>query len=385
MFLARRLNYFSYELNREVKELYWQTTLYNLAINLTYLFEPIFLYNLGFTLTQIMYFYVLVYGAYAILVFPAAKITSWIGYKHSILVAVIFNIIYLAVLYQTKFHTPLFFVAPFLFALQKSFFWPPYNADIAIHNQKDQRGREVGVLFSLVEVACIIGPIAGGFISYKFGFPALFSAASLLLLASVYPLFRSPEVYTRHEFRFKNFLAVLRHYPQNHFAYWGYAEDLMLMSLWPLFMYFMIPQVFSIGAIVTVASIIAVMVMLYLGRLFDNQKRLMLLPIGSVFYGITWLFRFFAQTTGWIIGFDIATRIGKAMVNVPMLAITYSISGLRGPDYAIAYAVFYEFSLSMGKIFTAIVAILILNANGSIPLIFLVVGILTMFYSFLRK
>src|SRR3989344_5481730 len=122
LLIPRRYHYFSHELNREVKELYWNTGLFNLAINLAYIFEPIYLITLGYSVVDIMYFYLL------------------------------------------------FYVAPILFAFQKSLFWPPYNADVALNNVKIQRGREVGVLFSVIEFAAILGPILGGFISYQFGF-----------------------------------------------------------------------------------------------------------------------------------------------------------------------------------------------------------------------
>ena len=135
----------------------------------------------------------------------------------------------------------------------------------------------------------------------------------------------------------------------------------------------------------TFASIVAIVVMLYIGELIDQKKLPKLLPIGAVFYGYSWLFRFLATGIGTLVGFDIATRLGKAMVNVPLLATTYSIAGTSGPDHAIAYAVFYEFSLAVGKVFTALLAIWILSLTGSIPLVFMFVGVLTMFYGLLRK
>src|SRR6185503_15723213 len=150
--------------NREVVELYWNTALYNLAINLTYIFEPIFLYNLGYSLIQIMFFYVVVYSTYTLGIMPITKITGRIGYKHAIFIGSIAYVCYWVLLYQIKFHTGLLFIAPILFGLQKSFFWPPYNADISISLIKEQRGREVGALFSVVELVAIIGPILGGFL-----------------------------------------------------------------------------------------------------------------------------------------------------------------------------------------------------------------------------
>jgi MFS family permease len=385
MFLPRRLHYFSHALNREVVELYWNTGLFNLAINLTYIFEPIFLYNLGFSLPQIMFYYVIVYTAYALFILPITKITSRIGYKHAILISTVVYVIYWTLFYQIKFNWLFFFVTPILFAIQKSFYWPPYNADIALSNIRNQRGREVGVLFSVIEFASIIGPIVGGFISFQFGFLVLFATSSFLMIASVFPLFLSPEIYTRHRFHFKNFWSIVRQYPYNFFGYWGYAEDLMLMSLWPIFMYLLIPGVFSIGAIVTFASVIAIVVMLYLGKVVDKFKQLPILPIASIFYGLTWLFRSFATGMPSLVTFDALTRLGKGIVNVPLLSLTFELAGKRGPDYAIAYAVFFEFSLAIGKILTALLAIFILTRTGSITDVFIVSGVLTMFYAFLRK
>jgi len=241
------------------------------------------------------------------------------------------------------------------------------------------------VLFSVVEIVAILGPVLGGLISYQFGFLVLFTTAALLTLASVYPLFLSPEIYTRHRFHFKNFWAIMRAYPQNFFGYWGFAEDLMLMSLWPIFIFLVVPELFSIGAIITVASLVAVVVMLYLGKLIDKFKGFPYLQVSAIFYGLTWLFRSIGSGIVNVISFDALTRLGKAMVNIPLLSKTYELAAARGPDYAIAYAVFFEFSLAIGKVFTALLAIWILTATGSITNVFVVAGVLTMFYAFVRK
>ncbi len=343
------------------------------------------MYKLGFSLVEILYYFVIVYTAYAVLVVPITKITSRIGYKHAILVSSFVYVLYWIIFYQIKFHPIFYFIAPVLFAIQKCFYWPPYNADIAIHAANDQRGREVGVLFSLIEMMSIVAPLLGGFLSYQFGFPVMFILAGILMIASVVPLFQSPDIYTRHRFSFKNFFSVVRRYPRNFFAYWGYAEDLMLQSLWPIFVFLAVPYLFSVGIITTVASLIAVVVMLYLGKLLDEFQHLDVLPVSAVIYGLTWLFRFICTSLSAVVGFDIATRIGKGIVNVPMETITYEIAGDAGPDHAIAYTVFYEFSLSIGKIFTALLGIWILSSTGQISYVFILAGVLTMFYGLLRK
>lgn len=385
MFFPRRAHYFSYQLNREVKELYWNAAIANLAVTSTYIFEPLFLYGLNYSLIDILKFYVIVYFCYSLLVFPAAYITSLIGYKHSILVSCIFYIFYWFCLYQIKFAPGFFFVAPFFFALEKSFFWPSYNSDLALNSVNAQRGREVGVLFSLIEVVSILGPLIGGVISAFFGFKTLFIYASILILASAYPLFLSDEIFTKHRFRFSNFWQIVRQRGQNFFGYWGYAEDLMLMSLWPIFIFIRVPNLLNVGFITMVASFIAVMVMLYIGKISDQIKRRLLVQIGAVFYGLTWFLRTFAVNFFSVFVFDAITRVGKGVVTVPMLALTYEIAGSKGPDHAIAYSVFYEFSLAIGKIFTALMGIWLLSLTGDVFYVFILAGILTMFYGFLKN
>src|SRR6187455_384808 len=112
MHKANYLHYFSHQVNREVKEVYWQTLLSNLALSLVFIFEPIYLYTLGYSLIRIMWFYVVVYGAYVILIGFGAKITSRIGYKHSILISNFIYVAYWITLYSIRFNPKLFFVAP---------------------------------------------------------------------------------------------------------------------------------------------------------------------------------------------------------------------------------------------------------------------------------
>ena len=342
MFFPSRLHYFSHRINTEVKEVYWNAFIVNLALSITTLFEPIFLYGLGYSLVDILWFYCLVYLAYSILVFAGGKVISWIGYKHAIFWSNIFYIIYWILLYQLKFHPELFMIAPVYFALQKSLMWPAYHADIAKNSIKDQQGREVGVLFSLIQAASVVGPLLGGLIS-----------------------------------------AFLKTYPQNFFGYWGFAEDLMLMTLWPLYVFLAVPALLNVGLLVTVASFIAIVIMLYLGRFIDHQKKSHVLQIASVAYGLTWLVRQFAVGFPAVFAFDTLTRTGKALLNVPMTALTYKLAGQGTANYAIAHAVFAEFSLSVGKVVTALLCIWVLSSTQNIYYAFIVAGGLTMFYGLL--
>jgi len=385
MLFPTRPHYFSHVINQEVKEVFWQAFISNMALSITTLFEPIFLYQLGYSITEILWFYCFVYIGYSVFVFLGAKVISKIGYKHAMFWSNLFYVLYWILLYQIQYHPMLFMVAPFVFAIQKSLFWPAYHADIAMNSAKDQEGREVGALFSLVQAAGIAGPLLGGLLSGLLGFKALFFVSSMLMVLSVYPLFRSSEIYTKHAFHFRTFWKILRERWVNFFAYWGYAEDLMIMSLWPIYVFLAVPALMNVGFLVTFASLIAIVIMLYIGKRIDSQKHSHLMQTSAIFYGLTWFFRQFAVGLPAVFVFDTLTRTGKAMVSVPMMALSYKIAGNSTQDHAVAYGVFHEFSLSVGKIVMALLGIWILAMTNNIYYVFMLAGAFTMFYGLLRE
>lgn len=377
-------HYFSHKENREIKQLYWFTVLNGFGIALVYIFEPIYLYRLGFGLPAILLYYVQVYCLYAVLVTLGARFASRFGFKRSILLSNVFYLLYWMALFGVSDHRWLFVVAPMFFALQKSFFWPAYDTLTAMASAETQRGRQIGVLSVLTQLVYIVGPFIGGFVSYKFGFFPLFGLAGSIVIISCWPLFGTREMKWSHKFGFRDLIKFTMKNPTNFFGYWGFAEDLMLMSLWPVVIFTTVHYVLGVGLITTFASLFAAVLMLYIGRVADRQEKPKLIEAGSFFYSITWLFRFLAVSTPGVIVFDVLTKIGKGMVNVPVTALTLETAKSK-PGLTLLYATFYEFSLSIGKIFTALLGIVILDFTNNVYIVFFFVGFLTLFYSFLTK
>ena len=378
-------HYFSYKSNREIKEIFWMAVLNGLAIAMALIFEPIFLYQSGFRAVSIMWYYVQVYCWYLVLLMFGAKFATKFGFKRAILISNLIYPIYWLVLYHVRSHIGFFALAPFLFALQKCFFWPAFNSLAALDSVARQRGRQMGLVFGIGQIAAMIGPLIAGWISQKLGFEVLFAMTSCLIVLSSVPLFRSAEIYPGSEFSIWKLVAFARRNKRNIIGYWGYAEDLMLMSLWPLLTFIVVKGYLGVGFINTFASIVAAVLMLYIGRAADQTEKPKLIEAGSFFYGLTWLFRFVAVDPISVMIFDSLTKIGKALVNIPMISLTYDIARLKNSGFSLMYVVFFETSLTIGKILTGLSAIVILSFTNNIYLVFVLVGVLTFFYSFLNK
>ena len=145
----------------------------------------------------------------------------------------------------------------------------------------------------------------------------------------------------------------------------------------------------NLGLISTASTIIGTVIMLYVGQLIDSRggRHRMIFEF-SVIYGVTWIMRFLAQGLALVMGFDVLTKSAKNIVNVPVHSITFERATEDGPDHAIAYSVFFEFSLAVGKILTGLLAVLILSLSPDMftgmYLTFAAAGVLTMFYGFLK-
>jgi hypothetical protein len=71
-------------MRREIRELYVSTTILDFGLAMILIFEPIYLYTIGYTLRQIIFFFFLVYLIYFFILPLGASFAKHLGYEHSI-------------------------------------------------------------------------------------------------------------------------------------------------------------------------------------------------------------------------------------------------------------------------------------------------------------
>ncbi|MFA6953865.1 MAG: MFS transporter [Patescibacteria group bacterium] len=219
--------YFSKHPSHEMKELYWSVGILDFATSAIALFEPIYLWTLHYSLSQILIFYGSVYLFYIILIPFGGRIAAKFGFEHSILYSHFAFIGYYMALFALPSLPWLIFVAPIIFAIQKSLYWPPYHADFAIFSAKEQRGREVAGILTVNAVVTILGPIFGGLVLNFLGFHSLFIIISVLFLASCRPLFKLKEIHDAKPYSYKTYWQLLwkPSHRQSTISYLGMAKS----------------------------------------------------------------------------------------------------------------------------------------------------------------
>lgn len=373
-------------MNRQVREIFVSTILVNFALAMVMIFEPIYLYQIGYSLQKIMFFYLLVYAIYILIMPLGAKFARARGYEWGIFWgSCFFALFYLALFFITKFEW-LFYVAPLIFAVQKMFYWPAYHAGFAKFSDVTEEGREVGALSISTSLVYILGPAFAGFIISNWGYGDLFVIASLIFLLS-----NLPTLITKEKFRYKDF-SYLQAYKdllskenrRAFFAYLGFGEELVVLVLWPISISLIVTNILDLGLIVALATFITMLITLYIGKLSDSRYKKSVLNLGSAFYAFAWFIRIFVVNQIGVFLVDTMSRLAKNIIMVPLTSITYERAKKKS---VMSSVVFFEMSLAIGKLLAILLIYFALffisDEILAFKLTFILAGFMALLYSLL--
>ena len=378
-FFATRLSY-------QVRELYLSVSIVDFAVAMVAIFEPIYLYQIGFSIERILYFYLAVYAGYFIFIPLGAKFARRFGYERAILLGSPFLAAYYLALFLIPQHPGFIAAAIAAFVVQKMFYWPGYLADFARFGKGSERAREVSNLLLVAMVVSILGPVAGGFVISQWGFVALFAAATALIFASNLPLLATPERFTPVPFSyFRSFRRLFyRENRRNFFGFLGFGEELVGMVVWPVFIYTIVSDFFELGSIVAASTLATTLALLFVGRMADGDRgdRRSILNIGAIFSSGAWLLRLLVQGAFGVFATDALGRAAKNVVVVPLLAETYDHANQTS---IMKTVIFFEMSLIVGKILAILAALAAFRwFPESFTALFILAALMTPLYSLIK-
>jgi MFS family permease len=358
---------FAKRLTRQIRELYSATLIMDLAVSMVAIFEPVFLYvffsrtlPLKETLECVIYFYLALYVLYFFLVPVGAKFARHFGYENSIALASLFQIMLYFSLFAMNQFPWAAAAAVVVYAIAKCLYWPAFHANFARFSADGEQGREISNLYALESFIYIIGPLVGGLILETFGFKVLFIAVSILMLASNIPMLITKEVFEPKYFPyFKTYKSFFKkENRKKFFAHWGYGEELIVLVLWPIFMYLAANDFLGLGIISAISVLVTTMILLFIGRWTDKRSKNKLLKFGVVLYFFSWLFKILTRSYLGIILLDIYSRVSKNTVAIPITAGLYQ-NAQHGS--VMEEVVFFETALVTGKIVAMLLSLVVLQ------------------------
>lgn len=372
---------------RQIRELYSATIILNLALAMVAVFEPIYLFVLfrdyvGVTASVVglLMFYLGVYVLYLVLVPLGARVALRIGYERSMALGTCAIIaLYLCLFAAPWAPVPFLLLAIVCYALQKMLYWPAYHADFARFSSDGQQGWQISVLIAFLSLVSIAGPLIGGALLESYGFSFVFITVAILVASSNIPMLLTTERFTPQPFPY---LAAYRRlaspgYRRRTMAYMGFAEELIAVTLWPLFIFLIVSDYLGLGLLAAAATLVSTLIVLLIGRISDGAHD-RLVAAGTILYAASWIMRIMPLGPFGIMLLDAFARTTKQAVNIPLTAVTYAEAQSSS---VMTTVVHFELSLVVGKILMillTLVAIALVGLNW--PLIFFISGALSLLY-----
>lgn len=375
-------NYMTHSMRREIKEMYWAKAIADFAVAAVMLFEPIFLFTvLNFSMQEVLWFFVAVYALYLPLMPLGAKVAARWGYEHSILYSSFFMVLYWALLFSSQEVSLWAYLAPLALAIQKSLYWPAFHANVARYSNVDQRGRENSGLYALNSIVFIIAPLAGGYILSHFGFAVLFVVVTFLTLASNLPLFTTLERFTVKPYYYRETWQMFKERPRQALGYLGFGEEAVQLIVWPLFIFLTVPDFFKFGSIISLSTLIATLVMLYVGILTDHRSKQVLIRIFALALSLFWFIRPYFPTLSGIMATNTLGTIAKNSFIIPITTLAYDRANETS---IIPHVVFFEQSLVIGKLLIMLMILVSLSVTASFIPIFIMAALFCLLFTFLK-
>jgi hypothetical protein len=171
------------------------------------------------------------------------------------------------------------------------------------------------------------------------GFNLIFLLVSLFLFFSAGILFLSKEKHVSYHFSLRN---IFKKEDWKKYLFFMYRGMRVITSgvIWPLFIFFIIPDYLSIGALEAVIAGISALLIWLMGRYSDHSDRRAIVRIVAVFESLGWLVRAFIVSAAQVLGMTIFGAFSYGSLESPVGAIEYDSAKKDITSYFVSREIF---------------------------------------------
>ncbi len=360
-------------LKKDINGIYLIHSIRGFVFSLFEIFIPIYLLTIDFSIPFVFLYFIARQVAILLTNFFVGSIANKLGLKHTMLISLPLSLIYLLLLPVLNSFPNMFFFfgLAILSGAQAALYWVPMHSLFARSTKKGSRNSQVGKLISFQHIAGMLAPLIGGTITLVFNFEVLFVVGIFLLLIPIGLLLYTPEIKPHINFNFKRGLKLIKKYKKHYYLtcseiIGGTTESV----IWPLFVFLVLKNQFSVGVIGTLLGVGTVIFSLFMGHKADRKNRKNFIKIAALMLSIIWITKFFAENSVMIYILSVFSGFFVIMFSVPHTAETYRLA--RKEKYLDEFIIFREIPITIGKISLLLISMLFLS---KINLAFIITGI----------
>ena len=325
---------------------------YNIFITITTftklmieVFIPLLLFNIGFKLNEILYFYLIQFITIFLTNIPITKIGQKITFKKLMIISsIIFSLTYFYINYLTHNMIKLIILS-ILNGLYLSTYWIGrhiYGISI-IKEKKTTDNVSVYMIFGII--GSLPASYIGAFIIEKYGYIVLSITILILSIISIFPLFKIKISERKNKINLKEIITT---FPKQNYLFLLFDQlKFLTILLFPLYIYINIKNELKYIAITNIIiGLSSILYIIYLAKKMDKNKKDYLKPMLIIML-ITLLIKLNIKSSTLMLIIIFIEGISKTALDTIILRNTYSYKA----NYDnISYILFIEQLYSLFRI-----------------------------------
>lgn len=317
-------------------------------------FIPLLLFNIGFKLNEILYFYLIQFITIFLTNIPITKIGQKITFKKLMIISsIIFSLTYFYINYLTHNMIKLIILS-ILNGLYLSTYWIGrhiYGISI-IKEKKTTDNVSTYMIFGII--GSLPASYIGAFILEKYGYIVLSITILILSIISIFPLFKIKISERKNKINLKQIITT---FPKQNYLFLLFDQlKFLTILLFPLYIYMNIKNELKYIAITNIIiGLSSILYIIYLAKKMDKNKKDYLKPMLMIML-ITLLIKLNIKSSTLMLIIIFIEGISKTALDTIILRNTYSYKA----NYDnISYILFIEQLYSLFRIIILIIYLLI--------------------------
>ncbi|MBU1046715.1 MFS transporter [Patescibacteria group bacterium] len=338
--------------------------LHTFARSMVSIFIPIFLLQIGYSLTEVLIFY-LIYNLLDVpLNFVARYLVRKIGARWVIILGSLSSVIFFIGVFYLKVNMwPLLILIALLAAIYDTFYWVAhlYFFMKCSENDDDVSG-DTSWMSIVRQVASFLAPLFGALILIFLDKSFLIILSTVLLTFSVIPLFLLRGVDdkpTRKQKTFKEF-----------FHSWDITRDYIVTSfraitntsesvIWPIFIFILFANIESVAVLPMIISLTTILFTYFVGKT-AKEKRESIMITGALVVSLVWILRLVIENNIFYFTSVFLVGLFSILIAIPLDSYifekgekldTLSASTYRNTVHMGANAIFFALLLILVEVF----------------------------------
>lgn len=283
------LPHITFDNTKNLRLLYGIRIVRDLVNKMAMFFMPVFLFTVGSQSPELQFLpvnsfqtgmitlagYYVGAGTIAFLMgVPSGIIFRKIGYQRSFVFAFLLRSLFFISMFFAK--QSIWFLLPALVldAVNGQLFWGGYYSLLSKDARRKNMGKDMGFLYTLLQIVAVISPAISGFIAYLMGIEVLFLIGLLLMLFSSVLAVQMDSHKVSNTVSYKEFFEWIH---ETRFVQLGasfigkYVYDASIY-IWPLYIFLLLGSVDKVGYLYTVSLFLAMVFTYFTGNYIDHHK-----------------------------------------------------------------------------------------------------------------